>query len=230
MSSSDENLPPLSDKEIAHFEKMLPWLVNGTLSADEKKDVELALAKSEQLQQEKAFLSNLQEQIVQQPMPDAPVEFAWQKMKRQIAQQDNQQQSNQQPAKSPNTESNTVALESRRSKRWKYAAMAASVLLVIQSSTLLVSWNQEDPYRPLSSDSASNRTNAAQLTIQFTESASAIEIQTLLRRYQLTIVSGPSSIGLYKLVGPNDSKTMSDELLQKLAAQPNLIAHVQKNE
>ena len=230
MSSSGKNLPPLSKEEKAHFEKMLPWLVNGTLSADEEKEVELALTRSEHLQREKVFLSNLQEQIIQQPMPDAPVEFAWQKMKRQIAKTDNQEQTYQQSTHSVDTENSAISLDSRRSKRWKYAAMAASVLLVIQSSTLLVTWEQDDPYRPLSSDAKSNRTNAAQLTIQFTESASAIDIQKLLRRYQLTIVSGPSSVGLYKLVGPNDSKTMADELLQKLAAQPNLIAHVQKNE
>ena len=92
MSSSNGNDTnhPLSDEQLADFEKMLPWLVNDTLSAEEKSELESALEQSEKLRQEKELLELLQQQVQQQEMPDAPVEFAWQKMKRQIAEEKKQ--------------------------------------------------------------------------------------------------------------------------------------------
>ena len=217
MSSSNGNdtKHPLSDEQLADFEKMLPWLVNDTLSAEEKSELESALEQSEKLRQEKELLELLQQQVQQQEMPDAPVEFAWQKMKRQIAEEKKQA---------------PQIVQKSKENKWRYVAMAASVLLVIQSSSLFVSWNQDDPYRPLTSGSESAKQNAVQLSMQFVDTATAVEIQQILRQYQLSIISGPSSIGLYKITGPENSNDNAEKLLNQLKSRTDVIAHVQQNE
>lgn len=218
MSSSNgkETNSQLSNKEVAEFEEMLPWLINGTLAEAEREALECALTKSKKLRNEKVFLTKLQQQIKQQERPDVPVEFAWQKMKRQIADEKKQQ---------------VISTgNSQRENRWRYIAMAASILLVIQSSSLLVSWNQDGPYTPLSSHSSGAKTNAAQFTVQFVETATALDIQQLLREYQLSVISGPSSIGLYRVSGPTDSLKNAYDILSQIKSRNDIIAHVQQDE
>lgn len=213
-SNGNETNNPLSDKEEANFEKMLPWLVNGTLAEAERKELEIALTKSEKLRKEKVFLSELQQQVKQQEMPDVPMEFAWQKMKRQISDEIKQE---------------TISTSNNKNK-WRYIAMAASVLLVIQSSSLLVSWNQDNPYIPLSGNSSNAKTNAAQFTLQFVDTATALDIQQLLREHRLSVISGPSSIGLYRVSGPSDSIKNAGEILSQIKSRSDVIAHVQQDE
>jgi len=216
MSSSDENgaNDQLSQEQEREFEEMLPWLLNGSLNESERKELESALSQSEKLRKEKALLLLLQQQVKQQEMPDVPLEFSWQKMKRQIADERNQLKKD-----SNNNE-----------KKWRYIGIAASLLLVIQSSSLLVNWNQEELYVPLSSSSSNSRTNAALFTIQFVDEATALDIQQVLRQYHLNVISGPSSIGLYQISGPTDSINEAEKILAQLKSRSDVIAHVQQDE
>jgi hypothetical protein len=231
MSSSNENDPnkPLSAQQEADFEKMLPWLVNGTLAEPERKALESALSQSKKLRQEKDFLSELQQQVKQQKMPDVPVEFAWQRMKRQIA--DEKQIKNNHSDHTDNNSKNAIKDNSvNADKKWRFVAMAASLLLIIQSSSLLVSWDQEDIYKPLSSDTSNTKINAARFTVQFADTATALEIQQLLRKHQLSLISGPSSIGLYQVSGPNESRDNAEKILTQLKSQSDVISHAQQDE
>lgn len=216
MSSSDNNGAdaPLTDGEFQKFEEMLPWLINGTLNETERKELELALAQSEKLRQEKAVLTLLQQQIKQQEMPNAPIEFSWQKVKKQIAVEKKQLQND----------------SYKSEKKWRYIGIAASVLLVVQSSNILVNWNQDDTYRPLSSSADSSKVNAAQFTLQFADETTARDIQQVLRQYNLNIISGPSSVGLYKISGPSDSNNHAEKILSQLRARTDIIVYVQQNE
>ena len=216
MSSSNgsNDNTKLSDKEEAYFEKMLPWLVNGTLSDEEKNELESALNLSAKLRKEKEILLLLQQQVKQQEMPDVPIEFAWQQMKRQIADEKKQKTNN----------------SNNSQNKWRYIAMAASVLLVIQTSSQLLPWKKDAPYTPLSSNSANTRANAAQFTLQFLDTATALEIQQLLRKYRLSVISGPSSVGLYKVSGPSDSIKNAIELLDQLKSHSDVVAHIQHDE
>ena len=209
-----------------HYEQLLPWLVNGTLSDEEAHELELALAKSENLRREYELLKRLQQQVKQQTMPDVPMEFAWQRMKQQIA----------------TNKIETKKLTLNKEARWRNIAIAASVLFVIQSSVLLIPSQQDDRYTPLSSsssnssdssgssDSGAVKQNAAHFTLQFVETASASAIQRVLRENQLSIIAGPSSVGLYRVSGPADSKKDAPEILSQLRSQTDIIAHVQNNE
>ena len=222
MSSSNgngnETNNRLSDKEEARFEKLLPWLINGTLSEVEKNELEFALSQSEKLRKEKEILTRLQHQVTRQEMPNVPIEFAWQKMKRQIIDEKKLKQ-NQALNASVNSE-----------KKWRYIGMAASVLLILQSSSLLVSWKQEEAYKPLSSNSTNVRNNAVQFTLQFVDAATALDIQQLLRENQLSVISGPSSIGLYRVSGPTDSINHAAKMLAQLKSRSDVITHVQQDE
>jgi len=217
MSSSDENgaNDQLSEEQERKFEEMLPWLLNGSLNESERKELESALSQSEKLRKEKALLLLLQQQVKQQEMPDVPLEFSWQKIKRQIADEKKQ-------LKKDSNKNNE--------KKWRYIGIAASVLLVIQSSSLLVNWNQEELYVPLSSSSSNSRTNAALFTMQFVDEATALDIQQVLRQYHLNVISGPSSIGLYQISGPTDSINDAKKILAQLKSRSDVIAHVQQDE
>lgn len=178
---------------------ILPWLVNGSLDEAEHKTVQAAVETSPELQRERDFLAALRDSVKQQ-QPQAPLELGWQRLRRELRQE--------------------LRRERRRgvSKNWRLAAVAASLVLIVQS---VVVWLPDDNgvrYQPLSSSAPQHS-----LQVRFTDSATQASIQRLLRQQHLRIIDGPSAAGFYRLVGEGDPA----KILATLQQQPGLVAYVQ---
>jgi len=200
-------MPSSNDKTSRNSaEELLPWLVNETLDGDEKKQLEKAVDNSQELQNEKELLGKLRQEIKQQEFPNVALEFEWQKLHKQIA-------SEKKPAKQ---NSNLIA-------RWRMIALAASLLLVIQSTTIMIPTEEDGYFEPLSSDSETSAPKRTLLKIRFIDTATQIEVQKLLRKHQLEFVSGPTSAGLYQVSTNNEP----DKIVKLLQQRTDIIAHVQ---
>jgi len=200
---------PSSNDQKRQNEKLLPWLLNNTLDAEEKKQLEDEINNSKELQSERDFLIQLRQQIKKKELPDVPLDFAWQRLKKEMA---NDKKQSDQPQKV--------------SARWRFVAMAASLLLVVQSGTLMFPNNHDDYFVPLSTNDLPKNSNQTLLKIRFVDTATQLDVNNLLREHHLVIVSGPSAAGLYQVVTINNS----DDLLKALKNKSEIIAHVQKNE
>lgn len=174
----------------------LPWLVNGSLDKHESAAVEASIENSKELRDEYAFLAALRDSVKQQDLADVPLEMSWQRLRRDIRRQ------------SPKGVSS----------RWRFAAIAASLFLLVQSLVVWLPDESSGHYQPLSSSVAEPG-----LLVQFVDSAPQARIQQLLREQHLRIVDGPSAAGLYRLVSDGNQA----EALAALKKQTDLIAHVQ---
>ncbi|HED52328.1 MAG TPA: hypothetical protein ENI83_02100 [Gammaproteobacteria bacterium] len=174
----------------------LPWLVNGSLDKDESAVVEACIEDSKALRDEYAFLAALRDSVKQQPMADAPLEMGWQRLRRDIRRQ------------------HTEGVSSR----WRFAAIAASLFLLVQSLVVWLPDENTGQYHPLSSGIAEPG-----LLVQFVDSAPQAGIRQLLREQHLRIVDGPSAAGLYRLVSDGDQA----DALAALKKRTDLIVHVQ---
>jgi len=173
----------------------LPWLVNDSLDAAEREALQAAVDASPELQREQAFLQALRHSI-QQQQPEVPLEIGWQRLRRDIRREQH----------------------GGVSSRWRLVAVAASLLLVIQSLVIWLPHDEATHYQPLSSAVPRNS-----LQVRFVDSASLASIQHLLRQQHLRIIDGPSAAGLYRLVGEGDKA----KIIAALKRQSGLVAYVQ---
>ncbi len=174
----------------------LPWLVNGSLDEAEQAAVQIAVESSPGLQRERDFLAALRDSVQQQSLGEAPLELGWRRLRRDIR------------------------AEHQRgvASGWRIAAVAASLLLLVQSLVVWLPREQDTHYQPLSS-----RLSTASLQVRFVDNAPQARIRELLRRQHLRIVDGPSAAGLYRLVSNGDPTAA----LVALQQQTDLIAYVQ---
>jgi len=176
----------------------LPWLVNGRLHDEEKESLESALDESQELRDEKEYLSAMHQTIKNQALPAAPVEMGWSRLKRDIHQQK----------------------KVKRTDGWRVATIAASFLVVVQAAIITLPMVQQDmTLTPLSSQSIELST----LTVKFSSTATEAEIQALLLENNLQIIEGPSAIGLYVL---SSNAAGRSEAYMVLSSQ-RIIEHVQ---
>ena len=215
MSSFDKKSNQSKNSEDAQHEKLLPWLVNGTLKVGEKKSLKKAIVHSDKLQLEIEFLTHLQQQVKQQKFPDVPMEFAWQKLKKQI--------------ESEKKEAASVKMQStpaQSTSRWRLTAIAASALLIIQSASIMIPDSINSEYIPLSSEYPETSSGVHLLIVRFVGTATINQIQGLLKQHQLSIISGPSASGLYRI---STDKNIS-EIIKVLESSPKIIAYAQAEE
>ena len=104
------------------------------------------------------------------------------------------------------------------SSRWRFAAIAASLFLLVQSLVVWLPDESSEHYHPLSSSVVEPG-----LRVQFVDDAPQARIRQLLREQHLRIVDGPSAAGLYRLVSEGDRA----KALAALKEQSDLIAYVQ---
>lgn len=174
----------------------LPWLVNGTLDKAEQATAQAAIEASPELQRERDFLAALHHSVQQQSLGEAPLELGWHRLQRDIRRERRQ----------------------RVSSGWRLAAIAASLVLLIQSLMLWLPHESSVHYQPLSST-----VSAATLQVRFVASATQGRIRQLLRQQHLRIVDGPSAAGLYQLASEGDRAAA----LAALRQRTDLVAYVQ---
>ncbi|MEX1200244.1 MAG: hypothetical protein WEB02_05585 [Methylophaga sp.] len=182
------------------IELLMPFYVNGTLSDGEQQQVEAALETDQALQDDKDFLQRLQAEV--KSMPDAansPGEFGLKRLQNSL----------------------TVQKKVRNStQKWRLAAIAASFLLVVQTTTMVMLTPGPDGYRQ-----AGGEQTGQLLLVTFQPDATEAQIRELLLNQQLSIVEGPSALGIYTLSAGSDPVAVSSRL-----EQSDIIDSVQLNQ
>ena len=159
-----------------HIEFLLPFYLNGTLSDDEKEAVEEALEQSVALREELAFLQQIQSDVKSyEPAQASPGELGLKRLQRQINSQ-------------ANTAGNTT--------KWRFVAIAASCLLVLQTTLIGLSPSTE-LYLPAGGKPTTIAVNKTIFRVAFDPMATEASIRSLLLDLDAQIIEGPSAIGLY---------------------------------
>lgn len=159
-----------------HIEFLLPFYLNGTLSDNEKEAVEEALEQSVALREELAFLQQIQSDVKSyEPAQTSPGELGLKRLQRQINSQ-------------ANTAGNTT--------KWRFVAIAASCLLVLQTTLIGLSPSTE-LYLPAGGKPTTIAVNKTIFRVAFDPMATEASIRSLLLDLDAQIIEGPSAIGLY---------------------------------
>ena len=159
------------------IQQALPWYVNGTLDEEQRRVIEAALAEdsedARELADELAFLKQLRQHIKQQVAAASPGETGLHRLRRELRRE-------------------SAATSARW---WKPVAIAASMLLVVQTGYMLMPVDTGSGITPLSG----SQYTAPVLQIQFRDDAANAAIQSLLLAEQARIIDGPSASGLYRI-------------------------------
>jgi len=202
-----------STNDQKYFE-LLPWYVNNTLSPEERQNVELWLEHSVAGRKEVVLLTRLQEETRRAVEPFQATDFGWQQMKRKI-----------------HAESSPPAKQSP-SMFGKLAAIAATVIIGIQTMLLVGQHNQLESTRLLSG--SPTVTNQAQnqylMQMQFRRGASFEQVAEFLQMSQARIIDGPSALNLVTVsIAQNnlpDNIDNQQQLLDWLNSQA-IVEHAQ---
>lgn len=173
--------------------ELMPIYLNGRLGADQMRQVETAIEASDHLKQELAFLQLIETRIKSEHVP-SPAAIGWARLKRDIAALESSSQ-------------NQAATSSHRSGTflWKTAAIAASLVLVMESGLLIQQQSQPvDSYRPLSITELKNT-----VKVKFAADVSETQLRQLLAELQGRIVDGPSALGIYRLRFENPQSALA---------------------
>ncbi|HSH43861.1 MAG TPA: hypothetical protein VK973_17195, partial [Arenicellales bacterium] len=105
------------------------------------------------------------------------------------------------------------------SARWWRPAMAAAVLVIaVQTGLLINTWQSEDAYEP-----AGAAHERAAIQLRFSPAATEADIRGLLGRVDVEIISGPGSVGVYR-VAPVDAGADLEELAARLRAAEGIVS------
>lgn len=178
--------------------ELLPFWINGSLSADEAAKVAAAVAADPALAAEAAFLRDLHQRMQADAPGYSPGEIGLARLKRSIA--------------------------ARHAPRWVSLATAAAVALIaaglgFAAQTLLRP-------APVEYIQASGGEDGAALLVSFQPNAQAQAIAQALLAEGLTILDGPSAMGLYRLAALDAPGADLAALAERLQARADLFEMV----
>ncbi|BBK38308.1 hypothetical protein STAQ_33860 [Allostella sp. ATCC 35155] len=180
---------------------LLPWYANGTLDAEERQQVERALAQSAELREELALLRQVSQAVVAStdtlPEPD-PDGFA-----RLMARIDAEPQ--RAPVAAPAAPGLVARMAGWLQAAWKPALAAAAVVIAVQSAAIvaLVGDRSEGEFRTASGPAASQ--HEARFLVGFADGAALADIRALLARADAVIVKGPTADGYFIVAAEGDA-------------------------
>ncbi|MFT5111401.1 MAG: anti-sigma-K factor RskA [Parasphingorhabdus sp.] len=183
-------------------EKLFPWYVNGTLNDDERQQVEDHLQANPEAVTQVDFLRKVRESVKQEDV-GSPGEFGLRSLQRQIKAQ-----------------KQTVTKVPTSQKGWKMAAAVAGLVVMIQGSILFENYQQPDQYTPLSVSA-----DIPLVQVIFQETATEVQIRSLLQTVGASIASGPGALGIYRL--KLDFYQSTDDInkaLDELRAAENVVS------
>lgn len=207
--------------------EQIPFLLNGTLSASARAELQAAIAAEPALARELELQRRIRDAVNQSAA--VPHRSSLPQFLNRLA-AESQREVNQSSAsyasnvkglqRSVTPLSTVVASQSRRG--WKIAFAVAASLVVVQAAILAPLLNQSPAtLEPLSGASA---TVTANLQIVFKPEATERQIRELLRANGVEIVAGPSALGVYQARATDAAKAAT-----QLGAAATLIESASVN-
>ncbi len=184
------------------LEALLVFLANGTLEGDERRNVEAAVAADPGLQAELEVLKAMRAQMQAEEAAQPPGELGLARLMRDIE----AEAAPPQAANSPHAP-----------RFWKVAAMLVFGLFLAQSA--YYGLNRGDDFTLAGGEVIVNTDHA--IRVAFGEGATEAQIRALLLELELTIVDGPSALGLYTLAAADEAAR--DAALIALQNAPQLV-------
>ena len=183
-----------------HPTDMLPWYMTSTLPEVERQQVESHLLHCPQCQLEMNLLSLIRTEAGK-PVEGLPVDFAWHRLQRDI--------------KTHKPEHSQTG--------WKLAAIAASIIIAIQTITIIIKDHPADTYSP-----AGQQQTGLVVQVRFHANSREAYIRNALQAIDAEIVAGPSSTGLYRIrLGDDKNTADKDNKILLLRQYPKLIDYIE---
>jgi hypothetical protein len=191
----------MTEAERDEISALLVFLANGTLAGEEKVRVEAAVAADSALRADLDTLRAIRATMHEEALPQSPGAFGQARLMRDIARE-------------------TKAAP--RNWLWQGAAAAAVALLVVQTALV---W-RDDGLRL--AGGGNEIASGPVLTVAFSGTATEADIRGLLLDLDLTIVSGPSAIGLYRLAAKDEAARAA--ALERLGAATGIVDSAEAEE
>ncbi len=199
--------------EMVNMRELLPFYVNGSLTAEERARVERGLNEDSRLREEAVALNRLRSAMQAQEAERSPGAFGRARLMRDIDRM----------ADRHLVDSVRGNPERRRTSPFPSVLAAAVVAGVFALGVGWFSQTDTAPYQ-LASGGDVVAVQGPVLTVAFRPDATEAQIAALLRELRLGIVAGPTSIGLYRVeAGASADLT---ELAARLRAVPDVIESV----
>jgi anti-sigma-K factor RskA len=204
-------------KRDESLELLLPWYINGTLEAEERRQVEAYLERNSDARDEVALLRELRQQVKDEKIEHSPGELGLQRLKREI------KQAGAQPDGADRMTGRTVTVASF----WRPLAVAACLAVVVQAGVMvgLGGWPGSDV--EIASGTAGLTPPVLQVT--FEPGATEQEIRDVLQSAGASIADGPTALGVYNLRLVDAGTTTVDEALATLRARADVVTFAERN-
>lgn len=170
---------------MSNDDKLVEY-INGTLGEAEREELQRALEADDALAREAEFMSALRQGIKQEDVTP-PGELGLARLKKDIRQyEENQRKETATPGW----------------RFWKPAAIAASFLLVVQTTTLVLYQDKSTDASGIQVLSGPTVEQGGVLQVVFTPDAELADVQALILAVDGDIVRGPGALGLYDISLP----------------------------
>jgi len=217
------------DNEHEEIESLLPWYVNGTLSAEDHQRVKRYIAAHPEMESQLAALRDDQiSDISANEIIHSDSETALQRLMNSI---ESEKPEMRRRTKSTNTIMSQVEVwvRSLSPTGLTLAAVTGAIVIIVQAGLLtMLLWylpEGETVYRTASGGQESTEIKAL---VQFNKDAKLEDISRFLSKHQVQILAGPKPGGFYTIGFSADAveKTSRLELLNKLSANKALVTLV----
>lgn len=215
MHSSEQN----DEKYGNHAQvwAVLPWYINGSLSASERQFVAEHTAVCLVCRKELVLQRALRDSIQASALDDVMLTASFDRLTAQLASPDG--------ASAPVVAGRFVSGLRGQLRQWAMPAYAAAAALVVAVGLVALNDSRvpvNNTFRTLSNVTA-DATTSANLRIIFEESLSTSERAAILRQAGLTAVTGPDTRGLYYVKSANPSPEAIEADLRKLQGNPSIV-------
>ena len=185
---------PFAGSQHRQAERLLPWLVNGTLDGDERATIERHVDTCVDCQQQLAQWQALQAACAMSTAPVADPMPSFTRLRSRL----------QAPrARPPVSRWSAMRSAWTTAPPWLRGAVAMPCALLLALGGAWFAREQPAPYRTLGDTPATVPASAdARLVVVFEPGASQARTQQLLRASQARIVDGPNEVGAYVLAVP----------------------------